>query len=250
LDILASAFLDTMTQAGGRSVPLAIDLTLGRILSKSKPPCLRGVNFKEPDNIRMLMMENMRFHPPVTVLPTWVLKKESRTYRVISKAHVFASVDSWDTIGEKEQGEEVLVTGLPKAANGYVMVPIAPEGAMDKGALAAKEEDDPEWKHELICLDRACADPEVFPEPDEFRLDRWQDRNSSCSMAWGDFAYVEGRKEHPHSHGCPGKELSINMTVAFVMAYNEAGPWELDTQDVKFNFYGTKGFKCTKGKVQ
>jgi len=101
---------------------------------------------------------------------------------------------------------------------------------------------DVEWKHELICLDRACADPEVFPDPDEFRLDRDPD----CSMAWADFAYVDGQKDHPHSHGCPGKELSINMTVAFVMAYNAAGPWELHTDNIKHNFYGTKGFKCTK----
>merc|ERR1711990_1403249 len=32
IDILASAFLDTFLQAGGRSVPLAIDLTLGYTL--------------------------------------------------------------------------------------------------------------------------------------------------------------------------------------------------------------------------
>merc|ERR1711957_837666 len=155
LDVLASAFLDTMTQAGGRSVPLAIDLTLGYIL-----------------------MECMRFHPPVTVIPTWV----------------------------------------------------------------REEEDSDEWHHELICVDRTCADPEVFPDPDEFRLDR----NPACHMAWADFAYVNGDKAHPHSHGCPGKELSISMTVAFVMAYQAAGPWDVDAGKIQLNFYGTKGFKCTK----
>lgn len=177
LNLLASAFLDTMTQAGGRSVPLAIDLTLGYMLSINSPDSLDDVDFQQPGNIRKLMMECMRYHPPVTVIPTWV-----------------------------------------------------------------QSEDDGEWKHQLICLDRACADPEVFPDPDEFRLDR----DPRCSMAWADFAFVDGQKDHPHSHGCPGKELSINMTVAFVQAYQAAGPWELQTDDIKINFYGTKGFKCTK----
>jgi len=124
-------------------------------------------------------MECMRFHPPVTVIPTWV-----------------------------------------------------PDENGDDGA----------WKHELICLDRACADPGVFPEPNEFKLGR----GPACSMAWGDFAQVNGRKDHPHSHGCPGQQLSIEMVIAFVMEYWAAGEWELHTSDIKINYYGTKGFKCTK----
>merc|ERR1740121_1558209 len=121
----------------------------------------------------------MRYHPPVTVLPTWV-----------------------------QEGD-----------------------------------DESEWKHELICLDRACADPDVFQDPDEFILHR--DNAESASMAWGDFATVGGDTAHPHSHCCPGKELSINMVMAFVLAYQEMGPWDYN-DDIKFNYYGSKGFKCSK----
>jgi len=59
LDVLASAFLDTMTQAGGRSVPLAVDLTLGYILSANRPESLEDVDFEDPENIRKLMIESM-----------------------------------------------------------------------------------------------------------------------------------------------------------------------------------------------
>lgn len=184
LDLLASVFLDTFTQAGGRSVPLAIDLTLGYILSRNRPASVNGVDFRQPSNIRALTVECMRFHPPVTVMPMWVPADNS-------------------------------------------------------------DSDDFGWKHELICLDRAMADESVIAQPDEFRLDR----DPNLSMAWGEFAYVGGQKDHPHSHGCPGKELSINMVIAFVLEYQKAGPWELHTDNIKFNYYGSKGFKATKLKA-
>mmetsp|Transcript_104796 Transcript_104796/g.291857 ORF Transcript_104796/g.291857 Transcript_104796/m.291857 type:complete len:520 (-) Transcript_104796:319-1878(-) len=178
LSLMASCFLDAMLQAGGRSVPLAIDLVLGYILSKNRPASLEGVDFTDEVNIRKLMLEAMRYHPPVTVLPTWV------------------QVES-------------------------------------------------EWQHELLCLDRACADPTVFKDPDEFLLDR--DNAETASMAWGDFALVNGDPAHPHAHACPGKELSINMVVAFIKEYQAAGPWQVADDDIKFNYYGTtKGFKLTK----
>ncbi|CAK0812660.1 unnamed protein product [Prorocentrum cordatum] len=179
VDLLASAFLDAMTQAGGRSVPLAIDLTLGYILSKNRPECLDDVDFREPERIKQFLMECMRFHPPVTVIPTWV-----------------------------------------------------PDERKSNG----------EWKHELICLNRAFPNPDIFSDPDEFKLDR----DPACSMAWSNFAYVDGKKEEPDSHGCPGKQLSIGMAVVFIMEYWFAGEWEPHTDDIKFNYYGTKGFKCTK----
>lgn len=184
LPLLGSCFLDTFLQAGGRSVPLAIDLVLGYSLSKNKPVCLQGRDLSNPEILRKMTFECMRYHPPVTVIPTWVR------------------------------------TGM-------------------------EEEDGCEWKHQLICLDRGLADPAVFRDPDDFIVDR--EENERCSMAWGDFACVNGDKAHPNSHCCPGKELSINMVTAFVMAYNEH-TWELKTDDIHTNYYGTNGFKCTKVK--
>merc|ERR1712038_1667736 len=78
------------------------------------------------------------------------------------------------------------------------------------------------WKHELICLDRACSDPAVFHNPDVFRL---RDNNEEASMAWGDAALVNGDNAHPDSMACPGKQLSINMVIAFVKEYQAIGPW-------------------------
>merc|ERR1712129_380564 len=122
----------------------------------------------------------MRFHPPVTVLPTWI------------------------------RGE-------------------------GSGAEA--------WRHELICLDRALADPSVFSDPDTFNIHR--ENNEAASMAWADFALVDGDLGNPHSHACPGKELSINMVVAFVQEFFEAG-FSPPEKEVVLNYYGTKGFKVSK----
>jgi len=180
LNLFASAFLDAMLQAGGRSVPLAIDLVMGYILSKNRPPCLNGVDFTNESNIRALLFEAMRYHPPVTTVPTW---------------------------------------------------------ARD----SPYSED---WIHESICLDRALADEEVFPQPDTFDISR--PNNESCSMAWADYALVNDDKANPDSHACPGRELSIHMVVAFVKAFQAAGPWDYD-DNINFNFYGTdKGFNCHK----
>jgi len=180
LNLLASAFLDAMLQAGGRSVPLAIDLVMGYILSKNRPPCLDGVDFTVESSIRALLFEAMRYHPPVTVVPTW----------------------------------------------------------------ARDTPDSEEWIHEQICLDRALADAEVFPQPDVFDISR--PNNELCSMAWADYALVDNDKAHPNSHACPGRELSISVVIAFVKAFQAAGPWDYD-DNINFNFYGTdKGFKCQK----
>merc|ERR1711879_561160 len=154
-----------------------IDLVLGYTLSNKRQPCLDGVDFTQEGNIRSLMMEAMRYHPPVTVLPTWV-KDESNT-----------------------------------------------------------------WQHELICLDRALADPAVFPEPDTFMLNRPEEK---ISMSWAGCALVDGDKAHPNSRACPAQELGINMVVAFVKEYQAAGPWIVENDNFKISYYGTGGFKVTK----
>merc|ERR1712113_484839 len=142
-----------MCSAGGRSVPLAIDLVLGYMLQNGQ--AVQGVDFTDDANIRKLMMECMRYHAPVTVLPYWIKDGDS-------------------------------------------------------------------WKHELICLDRACSDPDVFPAPDEFKL---RENSEASEMSWGYPALVDDDVAHPDSHACPGKELSISMVTAFIQEYQALGPW-------------------------
>ena len=38
-----------------------------------------GVDFKQEENVRRLMMEAMRFHPLVTTLPYWVKSPDTAT---------------------------------------------------------------------------------------------------------------------------------------------------------------------------
>eukprot|EP00437_Effrenium_voratum_P068539 CAMPEP_0181509968 /NCGR_PEP_ID=MMETSP1110-20121109/60634_1 /TAXON_ID=174948 /ORGANISM="Symbiodinium sp., Strain CCMP421" /LENGTH=433 /DNA_ID=CAMNT_0023639575 /DNA_START=313 /DNA_END=1611 /DNA_ORIENTATION=+ len=79
LDLLSSSFLDAMMFAGGRSVPLAIDLVMGYILTINKPECIKNVDFTKEDNVRSLLMETMRYHPVVTTLPYWAKSSDTAT---------------------------------------------------------------------------------------------------------------------------------------------------------------------------
>eukprot|EP00438_Fugacium_kawagutii_P018595 Skav209997 [mRNA] locus=scaffold3061:82816:87975:+ [translate_table: standard] len=74
-----------------------------------------------------------------------------------------------------------------------------------------------------------------------------KESSSSNSIAWADFACVDGKINHPFAHCCPAKHLSINMVVAFVLEYHAAGPWKVVNDKIDFDYYGTtEGFKCIK----
>eukprot|EP00972_Heterocapsa_arctica_P076743 11319400-Heterocapsa_arctica.AAC.1 len=82
------------------------------------------------------------------------------------------------------------------------------------------------WEHHCPCLHKALIDPAEFPEPKEFRLNRpGQDvvGPESNSIAWADFATVDGDDGHPDSHSCPAKDLSIEMVIAFALECQAAG---------------------------
>lgn len=177
LTLVASTFLDAMLQAGGRSVPLAIDIVLGYILTKNQPADLIGVDFRNETNIRALMFEAMRYHPVVTTLPFWSTEDGGHT-----------------------------------------------------------------WLHEAIGLGPALADPKIWPEPDTFKLDRPEE----MTVAWADFATVNNDTANPDSHSCPGKHLSIATVVAFIQEFFAAGPWVVEDDDIKMNYYGSSGFTVSK----
>lgn len=76
---------------------------------------------------------------------------------------------------------------------------------------------------------------------------RLQESSTSNSIAWAEFACIDGKIGHPFSHCCPAKDLSINMIVAFVQEYHAAGPWRVVDDNIDFDYYGTlHGFKCVK----
>eukprot|EP00928_Gymnodinium_smaydae_P012652 TRINITY_DN14593_c0_g1_i1.p1 TRINITY_DN14593_c0_g1~~TRINITY_DN14593_c0_g1_i1.p1 ORF type:complete len:562 (+),score=96.78 TRINITY_DN14593_c0_g1_i1:84-1769(+) len=184
LTLLASVFLDAILTAGGRSVPLALDIVLGYILTKNKPSSLMGQNFTQESTIRSLLMEAMRYHPPVTTVPSWVTRD---------------------------------------------------------GGIS--------WRHEQLSLDRALADPKVFPDPDAFILDRpgyGTGESGDSSLAWGEAALVDDDLAHPDSHACPGKQLSIAMVIAFVQEFQARGPWVVVNNDITMNYYGTGGFEVAR----
>lgn len=99
--LVASGFFDAMWAAGGRSVPLALDIVLGYILTRNRPPALLGVDFTVEANVKSLMVEAMRFHAPVTVFPQWVTSDGGNTWqheylvldRALSDPAVFPNPD-------------------------------------------------------------------------------------------------------------------------------------------------------------
>jgi len=185
LNLLASAIMDTVLFAGGRSVPLATDIVMGYILTPNsqKPKGLQGVDFAKEANLQALMMESMRHYAPVTTINYW-----------------------------------------------------------ERSGLGGA------WEHHCPCLHKALMDPAEFPEPFEFRLNRPGQAAAggpgSNSMAWADFAVVDGDPGHQDSHSCPGKDLSISMVTAFALEFQAAG--FVCENEIVHDYYGTYGLTCRK----
>merc|ERR1719282_22597 len=53
----------------------------------------------------------------------------------IASGAIFASATAWEHIGEISRGEEVVAAGPPITVDFYTMVPIKPEGAIDRALL-------------------------------------------------------------------------------------------------------------------
>mmetsp|Transcript_7123 Transcript_7123/g.18210 ORF Transcript_7123/g.18210 Transcript_7123/m.18210 type:complete len:349 (-) Transcript_7123:201-1247(-) len=72
--------------------------------------------------------------------PTRTSAGQSKVYVVKYTAEIYASVSSWDIVGELQEGEEVTLSGPPVACDGYTMVPVEPRGVVDFGVLEPKSE--------------------------------------------------------------------------------------------------------------
>mmetsp|Transcript_13762 Transcript_13762/g.27167 ORF Transcript_13762/g.27167 Transcript_13762/m.27167 type:complete len:548 (+) Transcript_13762:79-1722(+) len=105
----------------------------------------------------------------------------------------------------------------------------------DKGAT---------WQHQIASVLQALQDERVFEKPLEFRLGRpgLNHKDHSRSIGWADFAEVNGDASNPHSHSCPGKQLSFQLLAAFLQEFDAAGPWQADNSLITLNSYGSSGF--------
>lgn len=70
-----------------------------------------------------------------------------------SSGPIFASVTSWKQIGKLEEGQMIVAAGPPEIADGYLLLPIKPRGAVEVVLLKFQ---DPGWKcHEWDEKDQA-----------------------------------------------------------------------------------------------
>jgi hypothetical protein len=109
------------------------------------------------------------------------------------------------------------------------------------------DDDGETWDHELCILRMANRDPRVFPDPMDFIPGRpglnHADGRLSCS--WADQLLVNNDVCHPHSHSCPGKQLSQEIIIAFFQEFLSAGPWTYD-KTKKVSDLGAASMKLTK----
>jgi hypothetical protein len=73
------------------------------------------------------------------------------------------------------------------------------------------------WQHEIANVEQAMGDERVFPNPMEFQMGRpgLNAQDWSRSLVWADHAIVNNDTTDPDSHNCPGKQLTMDMVVAF-----------------------------------
>lgn len=104
------------------------------------------------------------------------------------------------------------------------------------------------WTHEIPLVSQALNDPTVFPDPRKFIMGRpgFNAQEQTRSIGWADFAVDEGSPAKPAAHACPGKELSMAMTTAFMEEFVAAGPWAPAFPWIVINLYKTSGFTLCK----
>jgi len=100
------------------------------------------------------------------------------------------------------------------------------------------------WQHQIANVLQALQDEQIFEKPLEFTPGRpgLNHKNHSRSIGWAEFAEVNGDVSHPHSHSCPGKQLSFQLLAAFLQEFDAAGPWHADDATITLNSYGSSGF--------
>lgn len=106
------------------------------------------------------------------------------------------------------------------------------------------------WVHQIPNVAVALGDESVFSDPGSFKIRSLAEYRDN-SIGWLDHAtYPNGDSPEsiraPHSHRCPGKDLSFQIMLAFLKEFAAAGPWERQEDTIDVNAYRTTPFTLHK----
>lgn len=170
IELLASAFLDSVQFAGGVSVPTVIQyvLALTHMADASRPSDLQGLTLSS-ENYLWILMETLRKFAPVAGVPFWEMQ------------------------------------------------------------------DDGSFKHVVPNVAQALMDSSVFENPLTFKnrgMEKYQSTIIEAGMPWAgpaihSLANGSFDTAAPHSHNCPGQQLSLKIMKAVIEAFIERGAVQL-----------------------
>ena len=162
---MGSVFLDAMFFAGGRSVPLAMDLVLGYILTSNKPDTwLQRWHMAQA----VPLLDAQEYHG--------ILDSEKRkstfNKQKLGKGRKGQGRQLQTSAKESIKGvdfkkEENIRSLMMEAMRFHPVVTTVPYW-ITSGTSTGQGR----WEHEAVCIDRALADPAVFQDPDTFMLNR------------------------------------------------------------------------------
>eukprot|EP00928_Gymnodinium_smaydae_P081515 TRINITY_DN65021_c0_g1_i1.p1 TRINITY_DN65021_c0_g1~~TRINITY_DN65021_c0_g1_i1.p1 ORF type:complete len:532 (-),score=60.96 TRINITY_DN65021_c0_g1_i1:159-1754(-) len=108
------------------------------------------------------------------------------------------------------------------------------------------------WKRNVVSISQALRDERVFPDPKAFLLNRRSHvrADDRFSIAWADYALVNGDNAHPDSRACPAKRLSVQIMMAFIRALRESGTWAIDPPNYKLEEVQNDPFTLKKVTIE
>ena len=174
---MGSVFLDAMFFAGGRSVPLAMDLVLGYILTSNKPdtwlqrwhmaqavPLLDAQEYYGILDSEKVFWK-LTFNKQKLGKVRWEIRKWKKGRKGQGRQLQTSAKESIKGVDFKK--EENIRSLMMEAMRFHPVVTTVPYW-ITSGTSTGQGR----WEHEAVCIDRALADPAVFQDPDTFMLNR------------------------------------------------------------------------------
>ena len=173
---MGSVFLDAMFFAGGRSVPLAMDLVLGYILTSNKPdtwlrwhmaqavPLLDAQEYYGILDSEKVFWKST-FNKQKLGKVRWEIRKWKKGRKGQGRQLQTSAKESIKGVDFKK--EENIRSLMMEAMRFHPVVTTVPYW-ITSGTSTGQGR----WEHEAVCIDRALADPAVFQDPDTFMLNR------------------------------------------------------------------------------